>query len=532
MLVRGCGNWGHLSWTAQTRLCIGRMNTCEAVIDDSSVSRRHAEIAFTNQGWVIRDLGSTNGTLLNGVRLGRIDERLKVDDVIRTGDISLVVAELTEDTGPRSAVLEDGVLFQERAALQRAPRQGSELLAAPPTVADSRLIVAGQPSGVDAMESLLHATVCDAVQSMAAERGVIYLAEEKTSRLKPRVGFGRGDTSERDYHSELVAKRAFRQTKSLLCDKAAQDPRMATPNGAGSAAGGARSVICALLGTPAKPIGVLHLERDFAQTPFTKQDLHTADALAASISVGIESVQALVDKQRNFFMQTLLALAQAVDCRDSYTAGHTQRVTDYVLLLAEHLQVSSEDYHNLQIGTPLHDIGKIGIDDAVLRKSDQLSAEEFEHIKSHTVQGAAILEHIPQLAPVIPIVRNHHERWNGTGYPDGLAAEEIPHLARLVTVADVFDALTSDRPYRGAMSPDQAFDILKAGAGAHFDPEYTEAFLSLRPHLQQMLRERGAFTETVSRQELNRIMESLKHVPGVLDPSSLRTQRRPVHDKV
>jgi HD-GYP domain-containing protein (c-di-GMP phosphodiesterase class II) len=132
----------------------------------------------------------------------------------------------------------------------------------------------------------------------------------------------------------------------------------------------------------------------------------------------------------------------------------------------------------------LHDIGKIGIEDAVLRKPGALTPSEFEHMKTHTLKGAAILETIPALRSAIPIARNHHERWDGTGYPDGLAAEQIALVARIVSVADAFDAMTSHRPYRKALKAEQAFAELLGKAGAHFDPVCVQAFLARKAQVE------------------------------------------------
>ena len=153
-------------------------------------------------------------------------------------------------------------------------------------------------------------------------------------------------------------------------------------------------------------------------------DLHLADALAANVSAGIECAQ-LLRKQRDLFLDTITILAQAVELRDEYTGGHTYRVTTYSMLLAEKLEMSPDDMDLIRIGTPLHDIGKIGIDDAILRKPDKLTPEEFEIMKTHTVKGAEIIATVPDLRPIIPIVRSHHERWDGRGYPDGLGGEAI-----------------------------------------------------------------------------------------------------------
>src|SRR5262249_389485 len=195
-----------------------------------------------------------------------------------------------------------------------------------------------------------------------------------------------------------------------------------------------------------KRLGVLHLDRNFWQKPFNEDDLHLADALAANVSMGIECAQ-LMKKQRDLFLNTITVLAQAVELRDEYTGGHTARVTNYSLLLGQQMELPYKDIELLRIGTPLHDIGKIGIDDAILRKPGKLTPEEYKLMQSHTVKGEAIISVIPDLTAIKPIVRSHHERWDGTGYPDKLAGENIPLLARIVAVADAFDAMTSNRPY-------------------------------------------------------------------------------------
>src|SRR5262249_8469888 len=157
-------------------------------------------------------------------------------------------------------------------------------------------------------------------------------------------------------------------------------------------------------------LGVLHLDRAPWQKAFTKDDLFLADALAVNVSAGIESSQ-LLRKQRERFLNIITMLAQTVEMRDQYTGGHTARVTNYSLLLAQQLDVTASELELLRIGTPLHDIGKIGIDDAILRKPGKLTPDEFEAMKQHTVKGAAILQTLPDLHSIIPIARSHHERW-------------------------------------------------------------------------------------------------------------------------
>src|SRR5580692_9282761 len=153
----------------------------------------------------------------------------------------------------------------------------------------------------------------------------------------------------------------------------------------------------------------------------------------------------------------LFALAQAVEHRDQYTGKHCQRLAVASVMLGEALGLPSQDLTALYRGGYLHDIGKIGIPDAILFKRGALTSEEWEVMRSHPVRGEEICHPMRSLAPVLPIIRSHHERWDGTGYPDGLAGEEIPLVARILQVADIFDALTTERPYKLALTPEAAF---------------------------------------------------------------------------
>jgi HD-GYP domain-containing protein (c-di-GMP phosphodiesterase class II) len=178
-------------------------------------------------------------------------------------------------------------------------------------------------------------------------------------------------------------------------------------------------------------------------------------------------------------LPTVLALVQMVQRRDSYTGGHCRRVAEYALLLAEELELSAAECRDLHLGALLHDVGKIAIADSLLRKPGRLTDAEFKEMQTHPLKGVAILQAFPDLAPFLPIVRSHHERWDGKGYPDGLAGDEIPFLARVVAVADSFDAMTSVRPYRAGMDAPRALEEISRGAGTQFDPECATAFVRL-----------------------------------------------------
>ncbi len=176
---------------------------------------------------------------------------------------------------------------------------------------------------------------------------------------------------------------------------------------------------------------------------------------------------------------SLTMLANAIEVRDSYTRGHVERVTAYAETVAKSLQWSQEEINILRFGAILHDIGKIQIRDEILHKPGPLTPEEREEIETHPIVGAQMLAGIPFLEKVAPIVRHHHERWDGQGYPDGLSGEEIPMAARIVTLVDTFDAITTTRPYRVARSPEVARAELAKNAGTMLDPHLVEAFLQL-----------------------------------------------------
>jgi HD-GYP domain-containing protein (c-di-GMP phosphodiesterase class II) len=487
------------SWESDRPLRVGRSRDAEVLLEDTSLSRRHAELTPDETGWVLRDTGSTNGTFVNGTPVGRAGHHVRAGDLIQCGNVVLMVQELAEEHGPCETPV--GRL-QVQATAEQSWEQAVEMLAYDVTRRQQpgeqllALLRAGQHLGGPAcLDDLLRVGVRDAVVSLAARRGAIALLDETTDKLVVRAAFStRPEAPTGRAFSSTLAQRCCQSGQSLLCaDVGADLDLLRAPS---VTTGEMSSVICALLRSPRRRLGVLHLDRSVSQPPFTPDDLRLADALAANMAVAIDNALQLQEKQRNLFLQTVLVLAQAIEMRDEYTGGHTQRVTDYALLLAEELKLPAADRQTLQLGAPLHDVGKIGVDDAVLRKPGRLTAAEYEQMKTHTVKGAAILGTIPDLAFVIPLARSHHERWDGKGYPDGLAGANIPQLARLLAVADTFDAMTSNRPYRLGLSADYAFAEIARGAGTQFDPDCAAAFLRLRPLVEAILHEQRCLLET------------------------------------
>jgi len=176
--------------------------------------------------------------------------------------------------------------------------------------------------------------------------------------------------------------------------------------------------------------------------------------------------------------QALFGLAEAIEARDPYTKGHCGRVAAYSLVLAKEAGYPDDGLETLEFGAFLHDIGKIGIRDAVLLKPGPLDDNEWTHMREHPVKGYEIASKIEMLKPIMSAVRNHHERWDGSGYPDKMTAEEIPLAARIVAIADAFDAMATDRPYKAALPLDECEAVLRKTAGKMYDPDLIELWVS------------------------------------------------------
>ncbi len=209
---------------------------------------------------------------------------------------------------------------------------------------------------------------------------------------------------------------------------------------------------------------------------FAREETFVIEKIASQISVALENAR-LYEDMKSLFISTVSSLANAIDAKSPWTKGHSERVMNIAGEIAQEMRLSEFFVEQIKIAGLLHDIGKIGILEALLEKPDKISDEEFPPMLLHPEKGVAILSPIEQLQDVLPTIRHHHERYNGTGYPDGLKGEEIPLQARIVAVADVFDAMVSDRPYRKGLSVKKALKVLEKGAGSQFDPVVVQCFL-------------------------------------------------------
>ncbi len=233
---------------------------------------------------------------------------------------------------------------------------------------------------------------------------------------------------------------------------------------------------------PLKPrdkfLGVIQLANKKGNASFRPEDLDLLRILGSQIAFVIQNADLFHNLQRAY-IDTLSALTSAIDAKDSYTRGHSERVTDLSVKLAKAMNLSNQEVESIKLGGLLHDIGKIGIPEGILNKPGRLTNEEFDIIKSHPELGTKILGKVEFLSGIVSIIRHHHERYDGKGYPEGLKSTEIPLLARIISVVDTYDAMTTDRPYRKALSVEEAIAEIKKCSGTQFDPEVAANFVDL-----------------------------------------------------
>jgi putative nucleotidyltransferase with HDIG domain len=230
--------------------------------------------------------------------------------------------------------------------------------------------------------------------------------------------------------------------------------------------------------------GVLEV---FHRSPFEGEPewLEFLDTLASQAAIAIDVASLFMDLQRSnaelnlAYNSTLEGWSHALDLRDKETEGHSQRVTELTLQLAKAMSIDEPDLLHIRRGALLHDIGKLGVPDDILLKNGPLNEVEMETIRKHPVIAYELLAPILYLRPALDIPYSHHEKWDGSGYPLGLKGEEIPLVARIFALVDVWDALTSDRPYRNAWPKEKAVDYIREQAGLHFDPRIVDIFLSM-----------------------------------------------------
>ena len=320
---------------------------------------------------------------------------------------------------------------------------------------------------------------------MSAERGFLLL-RESNGELKVQVarGIDHADLEEAQFAvSKTIIHRAAETGEVVLTTNAQEDPRF--QDQVSVAAYHLLSILCAPLKLKDDLIGVIYVDNRVRSGLFQKSDHALISAFANQAAVAIDNARLFDDLQASneeletAYQATLEGWVRALDLRDKETEGHTQRVTTLTQRLAKTLGVDGDAYMHLTRGALLHDIGKMAIPDGILLKPGDLSPEERALVQRHPIYAYEMLSPIKFLLPALDIPYCHHEKWDGSGYPRGLKGTDIPFAARIFTVADVWDALVSDRPYRKGLKPVDIRKHMAEQSNIHFEPRIVEAFLSL-----------------------------------------------------
>ena len=332
-------------------------------------------------------------------------------------------------------------------------------------------------STLDDLEDILAHTVSFTRETLGCERISILLLEDDILSIKACTGIPEEIAKGiRIPVGQNVAGGVLKNREAILVEDIDEIDWMKNPINAEFKSFISAPVICANLKSYDIPLGVINVTNKNGNAPFSKQDLKILSFIANTASVAIHNHQNRQMLEQSYF-DTVKALIMSLEARDEYTKGHSDRVTEYSVGIARKLQLEEEMIKTIKDAAILHDIGKIGVRDDVLLKPGRLTPEEFSEIKKHPVISGSIVKSISSLQEAGTIASQHHERYDGKGYPDGLKDDEIHIGARIMAVADTYDAMTSNRSYRKALDPDYAVKEIKNEAGAQFDPRCVEAFL-------------------------------------------------------
>lgn len=312
----------------------------------------------------------------------------------------------------------------------------------------------GRTLGVRTVSILLHDEASGDLVSAACT------AEEPPGGIRGRIRKGDG-----------LLWQVVRTGKPLLLASAARAGKQPS-------AGAAEAGVAVPIRTKDKTLGVIHASGKKNRQEFTTGERDMLCGIANQAAIALDHATLYHDLE-NLFVGIAWSFASALDAKSPWTAGHSKRVTLYAVAIAEELDRGPDFVQAVQTSGLLHDIGKIAVPERILDKPGAITKEEHRTICEHAVQGAKILEHIDTFQPFIPGVRHHHERWDGGGFPDGLCSEDIPLMARVLAVADSYDAITSDRPYRGRRSTADAVDEIIRCSGTQFDPMVVDAFVAV-----------------------------------------------------
>ncbi|MFN8546750.1 MAG: HD domain-containing protein [Candidatus Eisenbacteria bacterium] len=341
--------------------------------------------------------------------------------------------------------------------------------------------ISGRLANYEDMRSSLRQLCAQARETLAADVALLWIPERRLTEVLPRDG------------CSLAASGGSKEWQQLLKNlgEAMIEEGPSEFTGALGSLPGLRGtalarvpIVVTRVAVQGASVGVLALLRLEQPESFRLSDQKLLRSVAEQVAMAVSNCELYEDLQ-NFLMATVKSLVNAIEAKDSYTSGHSERVNLISMLIAKAMGMDEEALETVRWASILHDVGKIGMPECILNKPDRLNAEEQEIMRRHPDRGYKVLAPIRQLSTPAVSVRAHHERWDGRGYPLGLSGREIPQVARIIAVADAFDAITTTRPYREARSFEYATRQILAVRGSQLDPEVVDVFLTLIPFLEE-----------------------------------------------
>jgi len=481
------GNASRSEWRFTDKVTIGRDEANDIVTADEEVSRRHAVVARRGGLMILSDLDSSNGTFLNGEQVR--EGVLRDGDEVRIGGVALRFISDQHEEAAQSVATLFGTARPDSAIETRTVIDAT--LSGAETQSTLRMEDVSQLRGALARERTV-SRVNDALGSLtdlhelfdrmldlifevlSADRAVVLLRDPKTREFEVEVLKTRDPSvATPPQASRTLINKVCEEKVAVLSSDASADQRFEA--GASIIDQGMRSVMCVPLIRDDTVLGVIHVDSAVQTGAFDDDDLRMLTRIAHAAAIAVQNALRY-HENKALFHQTVRALAGAIDLRDPYTAGHSERVATFSRAIAAEMNLPKEECEQIYLAGILHDTGKLGIRDAILRKPGKLDDDEYEEFKDHPVEGARIVAAIEQMREVTAAVAQHHEKVDGTGYPKGLGKSEITRAARILAVADTFDAMTSDRPYRDRLPDEVAFEELERFSGYQFDPQVVEAF--------------------------------------------------------
>ena len=496
---------------------LGRDPGCDLFLNDGACSRNHARLESTGTGYRVVDLKSTNGLQVNGRDV--VEAELKYGDRVSIGrNLFLFATKVTpQDSLPDELEQESDACIHNTITIHDAERLFGSL----GDVALDRVDPSGvvEQTNVDQevlrkasqqmsiayrvskainstlnQESLLDLLVESILKNFEdVERVALFLAKEGKDHLVEEMSLV--SESQKGIPQQPVSRAVLDKVKDerigVLATDAATDARFESSESI--ALMDLRSFMCVPLISRDKVLGAIYAENSSVPGCFQTADLELLTVIGNQTAVAMENARLYRDMQVSFY-ETVKSLSNALEAKDKYTRGHSDRVARYAEAIGNNLDLPAERVQQLKTAAELHDIGKIAIDESIISKAGKLTDEEFEIMKQHPDLGVKILSPIKFLQPILPFIRHHHERYNGRGYPDALKGTDIPLEARILNLADAFDAMTTQRPYNNPKTFLEALAQCQKEAGVSFDADCVTAFAGYIEELVQV--QPGACKET------------------------------------